>query len=172
MTCKISQDELKSMCLYSPDTGLFSLKHIKEIHAGKSTYLYARINGQQITLHRLAFLYMSGYMPEQIDHINGDGQDNRWCNIRSVTKSENMKNRHINCNNRSGFTGVYWVNHLSKWQAAIKNNNKKIYLGSYESIIDAVSARIRANKEYGFHENHGRKRINNKPERAIKNERS
>jgi hypothetical protein len=165
-------------CLdYSPETGVFiwntrPLSHFKN-EAGRNTfnaqcagkkagslkksgYWKINFNGKYYSSHRLAYLYMTGYMPLlPIDHINHDGSDNRWCNLRLVTDAENQKNRKLNKNNTSGFNGVYWRKNEKKWCVIAKINGKKINIGLYPDISSAATARKLFDNANGFHRNHG-----------------
>ena len=110
-----------------------------------------------IFCHRLA-LYLSGVEISkglQVDHIDGDGTNNRLSNLRVVTRQENMRNTKLRYNNTSGVIGVNW-NNAGKWRSDIKIDNKSVYLGSYTNKDDAIKARKDAEVKYGFHENHGR----------------
>lgn len=90
----ITQQRLKELFEYTPDTGLF----IRKIRVGnqiagniagslkKDGYVYIKIDSKPYKAHRLAFLYMEGYMPEEVDHINRDCSDNRWCNLRASNR--------------------------------------------------------------------------------------
>lgn len=104
--------------------------------------------------HRLVWMYFYGEMPsKQIDHINHERRDNRIENLRVVDNKENHRNRPKQSNNKSGFVGV-WKNR-SAYCAYITVNGKRIYLGSFKSIDEAVLAREAANKKYGYHKMHG-----------------
>lgn len=82
-----------------------------------------------------------------VDHINGDVLDNRRCNLRIVSVSENNRNIHrLNARNTSGHIGVYWIKKSRKWGAYIRLHNHMNFLGSYESIDDAIAARKQAEK--------------------------
>lgn len=96
--------------------------------------------------------------PEQIDHVNGDRLDNRICNLRAATNHENLKNRSLLRTNKSGVTGVYRESCTNRWRASIDNHGKTIRLGRYHCIAHAARVRKEAERKYGFHENHGRKR--------------
>jgi hypothetical protein len=78
-----------------------------------------QINGKTYQAHRLAFLYMTGkFPPDEVDHINHEPSDNRFVNLRQVTRLENLRNQSLSKNNKSGFTGVSWYGRYSKWVAA------------------------------------------------------
>lgn len=75
-----------------------------------------------------------------IDHINGNGLDNRKCNIRICERHENALNRKKNINNLSGFKGVSWFKPSQKWRAQIQYKKIVYYLGCYEKHVDAARA--------------------------------
>ena len=79
--------------------------------------------------HRLAWFYMTGEWPKNhIDHVNGLEGDNRWCNLREATNSENMLNRKMNKNNKTGVKGVSFDNQTQRWSVQVyykKKNYKK-----------------------------------------------
>lgn len=92
----------------------------------------------------------------QVDHVNGDGLDNRRCNLRVVTATENQRNKRRNRNNASGVSGVSYATRDRTWIAAIKVGGKGHILGHFKEFDDAVAARRAAEIEHGFHQNHGR----------------
>lgn len=157
-----SAEVFREYLKYDPDAGVLTWtdknkkkanKPIKGMH--ENWYITFSFQGKTYKAHRVAWLLYHGeWPPHQIDHINGNRGDNRIVNLRSVTQFQNMKNARLNSNNTSGVCGVYWVN--NKWLAAIGVNNKLIRLGSFDCKIDAYAARLRAEKKYGFHKNHGR----------------
>lgn len=75
-----------------------------------------------------------------VDHINGDGLDNRRINLRICTESENLKNRKHQKNAKNKYPGVY-KSGKKKWGARIWTNGKTLYIGSYLTEIEAVKAR-------------------------------
>lgn len=106
--------------------------------------------------HRLAWLYVTGVWPEhQIDHIDGDGLNNRWDNLREVTNQENQQNRKRMSRNTSGVIGVSFDKGMQKWSARIKAAGKYQYLGCYDKLEDAAKARKDAEEKYGFHKSYG-----------------
>lgn len=72
-----------------------------------------------------------------------------------------MRNQSLSAANTSGRTGVYWHKPLAKWRARIKVKGKHISLGLYDDINEAAAARSAAEREYGFHNNHGAANDNN-----------
>lgn len=163
----ITQDLLKNLIHYSPETGVFTWKP-RERHffqtdtsfrawngtfpgkvAGKHVegeYEKIMVLGIRHASHRLAFLYVHGYLPRIVDHINGDIKDNRISNLRAATPSQNGHNKSLASNNKSGFKGVSWSNVHKRWEAYITLNYKRTRLGFFNEIEDAVSALEAARK--------------------------
>lgn len=108
-------------------------------------YCSTHINGKQIPLHRFLKHPKNNMV---IDHINGDKKDNRLCNLRECTKSENAFNAKLYNINSSGHKGVWFRKDTNKWVAEIKVNYKKKVLGSFKSIEDAIKARKKAEEVY------------------------
>jgi hypothetical protein len=91
---------------------------------------------------RLAWLYMTGEWPVGvIDHINGNSLDNRWLNLRDVSKGENQRNRHrLQRNNTSGYAGVTFVRLLKPWAANYGGKR----LGYFKTKEEAHAAVLQA----------------------------
>ncbi len=113
------------------------------------------INGKSYRAHRLIWFWNYGVWPDQIDHINGNGNDNRLANLRDVTCAENHKNMPVPENSKTGILGVRF-HHDGAWVAEIKAGDRYIHLGSFSDIRMATAARKAAEKVLGYHENHGR----------------
>lgn len=75
---------------------------------------------------------------QQVDHINMNTLDNRRCNLRFCTNSQNRANEHLRANNKSGFRGVCWKKHAKKFMARIGIAGKEIYLGYYPTAEEAA----------------------------------
>jgi hypothetical protein len=107
--------------------------------------------------HRLAWALHYGCWPDdQIDHINGDPEDNRIANLRVVSNAENQRNASRKATNTSGATGVSWHRRDKIWHVSIRGGGRPRYLGSFHSLDQAVAVRKAAEREYGYHHNHGR----------------
>lgn len=135
-----------------------------EKEAGTATsaqgYKVLRLKGKLLRVSRVAYYIMHGFWPSgQVDHINQDRADNRWCNLREVTQMENSRNMSLRKSNTSGVCGVYLCKtaKTNPWRAQIRVNYEVIPLGSFPSKELASEARKRAEERYGFHQNHGKK---------------
>lgn len=159
---------IESHLRYDPETGEFWWKQARKGRSiGKPAgsrypigYIYIKLKeaGESgILAHRVAWLLTYGEWPEEeIDHINGDRADNRIRNLRSVTRRGNSLNRKRNSNNSSGVCGVSFHKHSRRWAACIIINGKNVWLGRFKTIDEAVAVRKAAEREHGFHPNHGR----------------
>ena len=85
-----------------------------------------------------------------VDHINHDPLDNRKCNLRNCTSSENQMNSNKQSNNTSGYKGVSWHHLTNKWLVALRINKKKTHIGLFTCLIKAAKAYDEAaRKHYG-----------------------
>lgn len=149
----LTAERLKTLVHYSAETGEFTwAKTRRRCRLGnkagckmRNGYIVIRVDDTLHLAHRLAWLYMIGqWPPEQIDHINRDRADNRWCNLRAVSNMENAWNKAPR-SNKSGFPGVRREN--SKWLAEIKVNYKPIRLGLFDAPEAAHEAYVLAKRE-------------------------
>ena len=120
----------------------------------KSTgYRRIKINKKIYQEHRIIWLWYEGYLPEkgiEIDHINRIKNDNRISNLRLVRRSCNAKNTDIYCNNTTGIIGVP-ESRNDKYEPNIRNNKGKlISLGSFNTLLEAVKARYKAEVKYNY----------------------
>ena len=83
---------------------------------------------------------------EIVDHVDGDVLNNRRSNLRLATHTDNMRNRKLQVNNKSGYTGVRI--RRSRWVAEIRVNGKKIHLGYFDNAEDAYKAYQNAASKY------------------------
>lgn len=107
------------------------------------------LSGKRMLSHTVVWALTHGCMPNgEIDHINGDPSDNRPCNLRVCTSSQNKMNRGKQVNNTSGFKGVSWHSKAAKWQCHIMVARKSIYLGLFACAHDAHKAYCEASEKY------------------------
>jgi len=104
----------------------------------KTGYYHICIKQQIYLKHRLIFLYHHGYLPEYIDHINGDKDNNRIENLRPADYNQNGYNQKIPKNNKSGYKGVVWRENQKRWIAQVGYKNKMYHLGSFILKKDAI----------------------------------
>lgn len=135
----------KTLLTYDPLTGKF-------IHLGKTAnglpagsvdsegYVLISLNKRAYRAHRLAWLLTHGEWPaNQIDHIDGDRQNNRIANLRDVTNQGNQQNRkRPQSNNKSGYLGVALVD--GQFLAAIRHNGKTRRIGFFSTALEAYAA--------------------------------
>ena len=165
-----TQEELKANFNYDPDTGDFTWLNdrtgrwgikagdkagsILKMKCGKR-YVRLQTNRTYMMAHRAAFLYMEGWLPEEVDHDDGDGTNNKWSNLKGSTRKLNALNLRKRSDNSSGVTGVTWQKDRNKWMAHIHIDNKMKNLGRFEDFDTAVSVRKEAERKYNFNTNHG-----------------
>lgn len=131
------------------------LEKVKSInrawYKNKSGYWLVTKNNEDIFLHRFLMDLPNRYDEKTkliVDHINGNRNDNRRCNLRVIQKEINPINCKIYSNNTSGQKGVSYLKRLNKWQVNINVNKKSIYLGVYSDFDEAVRVRKEAEKKY------------------------
>jgi hypothetical protein len=151
----ITAERARRLLHYDPDTGVL-LRLISTSRnaragdvagsVGSKGYLAVKLDGRRYQTHRIIWLWMKGEWPKaDIDHINGDRTDNRWCNLREATNSQNQANRPRPANNRSGSKGISWCKRNGKWEAGIKR-----HLGWFDTPGSAALAyAIAAEKYFG-----------------------
>lgn len=148
-------DRLRELLNYDPATGLFRWRVTRcngKVKAGtvagavnNNGYVTIGIDGKTRSAHRLAFLYMEGAMPPaEVDHINGDRADNRWCNLRHATRSQNQANIGAHRTNKTGVKGVSLSRNGNRFTAAIQTEGKQYHLGTFDTIEEAAAAYERA----------------------------
>lgn len=148
----LTQEKLKKYLHYDSETGTFTRKvamannrHKAGEIAGylhNTGYIRIRVETNKYLAHRLAWLYVYGEFPVlQIDHINRIRHDNKIKNLRLATSSENLRNTKIYSSNKTGINGVRKRKNENKWIAHIGHNNKRIYIGKYKDLSDAIFAR-------------------------------
>lgn len=144
---KLSHDRLIELLDYNPETGIFTNKINRGVarigdQAGYKSHGYMRVKLGKVTysLHRLAWFYVNRVWPrDQIDHINRIRNDNRICNLREATHSDNMLNKEREAEKRSGVEGVNWSKHGQKWRI--------YYNGEHFCSVDSIEEGIKARRQ-------------------------
>lgn len=149
----LNQETLKSLLTYDPETGIFRwlkrpIRSRTDIASNaawvgrpagtpKDGYVQIFVNRRGYRAHRLAFLYMTGTFPKvDVDHINGARSDNRWCNLREATSSQNLANGRHKGTDR----GARLLPN-GRWQARVwDGGSKQISLGVFATKEEAVAA--------------------------------
>jgi hypothetical protein len=162
----ISQELVKALFEYNPDTGIF----IRKLTTGSKAkagsvagilndvgYLELSINSYRYRAHRIAWLYCFGEFPSgQLDHIDGNKSNNALDNLREATNKENAYNKSISVLNTTGYKGVSLDKRSGRYRAYITVNGKQKGLGYYSTAEQASEAYIiEAKKLHGefFNEN-------------------
>jgi len=174
---KLSQRILNQLIQFNHETGISTWKHRSIIHfknkqsqkrwnamfSGKTIgtkwknpksgkkYILLSLFGKKYRLHRVLWFMTYGEWPKDIDHINGDGTDNRILNLRNVTHKDNTRNQKLNKNNKTGIAGVSWCCKSNKWRVTISSMG----MGYYHCFLDAVSLRKSLELKLNYHSNHG-----------------
>lgn len=92
----------------------------------KTGYRHITWIGKVHKAHRLIFMLHHGFLPPEVDHINGDRQDNRLENLRPATRSQNQCNRGALASNTSGYPGVSWHKKSQSWLVRVMKNGKTV----------------------------------------------
>lgn len=159
-----SQERLKELLSYDPISGVMTWVNHKNRtdlngkplgRKRKGGYLCASVDGETYSVHRLVYKYMTGNEPNIIDHIDGNPSNNKWDNLRSVTRQQNNLNIVLPKDNKSGAIGVFYHESQNRYHANVRINGRSFHIGSYSTKAEAVAARGAANKLLGFSERHG-----------------
>ncbi len=106
----------------------------------ESSYSQISINNKQYLTHRIIFKMHHGYLPQIIDHIDGNYRNNKIENLREATAAQNMWNSKVSNKSSSNIKGVYWHKSNKKWIASCGLNNKLHHLGYFADKDDAIKA--------------------------------
>lgn len=150
---QLTQEKIKELFWYHADTGDFywrksSARSVKPWdkagcmnHQG---YIQIKINTKIEQAHRLAYLYVHGHLPKQVDHCNHNKGDNRIANLRAADNSKNSMNKGIQSNNTSGYKGVTFHKGTGKYHAKICVSGIRKSLGYFQTAEQAHDAYVKA----------------------------
>jgi hypothetical protein len=123
--------------------------------ARRSKHLWYALRGKRrgdsrkpLMMHRfIAELAGWKIKDKLLDHVSGDGLDNRLKNLRVASRGQNAANSGARRNNQSGYKGVFWSKRLKMWRASIKKDRVRYHLGCYKNKEDAARAYDQASYE-------------------------
>lgn len=153
----LTAETLKSLLHYNPETGIFTrLATNNQNQVGaeagwlnpKTGYVLIGIDGHRMMAHRVAWFYMTGEWPKnRVDHKNCNKSDNRWCNLRSATDSQNKANGRVYVTSKSKIKGVR-LHETGRYQARLSiENGRYKHLGLFDTAQEAAEVYQRAAKE-------------------------
>lgn len=125
---------------------------------GESGHGYRRVNfdNKKFYTHQIIYLMEHGYIPEYIDHIDGNGLNNNISNLRACTKAQNAHNSKIPSHNKSGVKNVEWSKQKQKWHCLMRVSKKVIHIGFFEDLELAELVAFEAREKFhGKFANHG-----------------
>jgi hypothetical protein len=146
----IDQATLKSQLDYDPLTGIFTWRVSRPgVKAGSRAgckkgdgYVVITVARKQYLAHRLAWLFVFGFLPDEgmIDHEDGDPSNNAIRNLRPATGFQNQMNRRVSKASTTGVKGVSYSASRKKYQAIISANGKRKMLGYFSTVDLAARA--------------------------------
>ena len=136
------------------DNGVLYSKRRNWSSVGKKPYSKIRVNYKEYGVHVVIFALHHGYIPETVDHIDGNPLNNHIDNLRAATNQQNLWNQKRASS--SGVKNVSFHKASGKWQVRIRSLKKRIFCGLFEDIELAELVAIEArNKYHGEFANHG-----------------
>jgi hypothetical protein len=142
--------EHKNGCLYFKKERPGRSTHKQAGYIRSDGYRAIHLMGQNYLAHRVVWCLEFGAWPlEQIDHIDGNRDNNHPSNLREASIQENRRNVTV-ANNASGVVGVTWAKKEGNWRVSISDCGKAINWGHFDNLQDAINARIDAEIYYGY----------------------
>jgi hypothetical protein len=147
-----SKDELDGLFSYDAETGMLTRLATGKPVLGsrKRKHVAVGVGCKTFLAHRIIWKMVTGEEAALLDHIDCDGHNNRWVNLREAETRENLRNRGAPKNNTSGIKGVSFDKITQTWRASITIDRKAINLGRYPTLHEAAEVRrIAAERLHG-----------------------
>lgn len=156
---QLTQNRIQELLNYDQETGVFTRREtpqwgVKEGSPVKvkmyQGYPHLRIDRHYYSAHRIAWLFVTGSLPEsQIDHIDGNPENNSLANLREATSSQNQQNRRAaQANSKTGLLGAHCTRMAGKWKSALTVAGKTFQLGTFDSPEEAHLAYVEAKRTH------------------------
>lgn len=150
--------QLLKLLRYDPNTGHFYCRIArlgapigKQLGCVRYKYLYIWLERRHYAAHRLAWFYSYGHWPKELDHVNRNALDNRLCNLREATRSQNLYNIPAYSSSSTGIKGIHRVRRATGrywWRVRITNNTRRIHLGYFKTKEEAGRVYNKAAQKY------------------------
>lgn len=158
----VTQERLKELFDYQDGKLIWKVSRGRAVIGAVAGHLHKHFDYYRITInkniyftHKLIFMFHNGFMPEIVDHIDGNPLNNKIENLRPATRSQNMRNAKIHKTNTSGVKNVHWSKIDKKWIVMLRYAGTKKYFGSFDDIeladLVAQEARDKFHGQYARH---------------------
>ena len=158
----LTQEIVKDLFDYKDGALYWKVRAAKNVFAGDRAgfmqgngYHGVVVNHKIHALHRVIFLHQHGFLPEVVDHIDGNILNNTVENLRAATRAKNGANQRISAANTSGVKNVSWCKVARKWTVMVQKNGVQHYFGRYEDLgaaaLVAKQARIDLHQIFARH---------------------
>lgn len=114
----------------------------------KYGYLRVRLRDRRYMVHSLIFMYHHGYMPNLVDHIDGNSENNKIENLREATHSQNGLNKKVRSDSSTGVKNVTFHKPNSKWAVGLSVNGKRKHIGYFDDLELAELVAIEAREKF------------------------
>lgn len=167
----IDVDAVNKWLLYENQSGIFYWKKspMYKVKAGDkagallrngcgNNYLTITVHGKRYLAHRIvATLFLGANPSDFVDHINGNGLDNRVENLRLVSKKQNSRNMKISARCKTGIMGVSFCSKYNGYRVKIGRNKTISKAFYFKDFFEACCARKSLENEFNFDKNHGKR---------------
>lgn len=160
----ITQNDVKSLFTYNTGELYWKISPSKRVKIGDKVgslnkytgYKHTKINKQYYYVHRLIYLYHHGFLPEEVDHIDTDKNNNNITNLRKSTHQQNNWNQPLRKTNTTGHKGVSFNKKRNKYECYCCVDGKRYKLGYFDNLSDAVNTVMKFRElQHGEYARHG-----------------